>query len=277
MSDDKSERESLDEINYYDYMAMVGMPYFHWGGLKASDRLAELLSIGEDTRVLVVGCGTGYSACWIASNTGCQLTGIDISEKMVERAQERGVEWGLEDRVEFKQDDAYHLKFGDGEFDVVMTEFVTVFLEKPRVFFECARVLRPGGKMGVNELFTTDEMPDTTREKITKVEEGFSEAVGLPLNIPTVSEWKSYFTQAGFEGIQQEEVEYKYSVREMKSAVGGWVKLFRMTGRALWDMTSNSGFRKRGMAVGRLKDTLIRYRDTKDFTGAVLSIGTKPS
>ena len=99
----------------------------------------------------------------------------------------------------------------------------------------------------------------------------------IRLNIPTVSEWKSYFTQAGFEGIQQEEVEYKYSVREMKSAVGGWVKLFRMTGRALWDMTSNSGFRKRGMAVGRLKDTLIRYRDTKDFTGAVLSIGTKPS
>jgi ubiquinone/menaquinone biosynthesis C-methylase UbiE len=276
MLDDESKRPSLDEINYYDYMAMVGMPYFHWGGLKASNRLAELLDIGNDTRVLVVGCGTGYSACWIASNTGCELTGIDISEKMVERAQERSIEWGLEDRVDFQQDDAYHLKFDDGEFDAVMTEFVSVFLDKPSAFFECARVIRPRGKLGVNELYTTDEMPDTTREKITEVENGFSEAVGLPLRIPTLSDWKSYFTQAGLEDILQEEVQYKYSVKEMKAAVGGWAKLFRMTGRALWDMTRNSSFRDRGMAVGRLKDTLLRYRDTKDFTGAVLCVGTKP-
>lgn len=272
-----SGRRNLDEMGYYDYAATMGIPYFHWGGLGASDRITELLEIDNNTRVLVVGCGTGYSACRIAKNTGCHLIGVDISPSMVEKARKRVVEWGVEDRVEFQQGDAYKLDFGDAEFDVLMTEFVSVFLEKPRAFHEFARVLRPGGKLGVNELFLADEIPPEVKPKIEKVLEGFEQAVGLPLKIPTMSQWKTYFAEAGLENTGQEIVDYKYRIREIEDVVGGTWKLLRMIGRVAWDMARNGNFRRRMMPIGRLKDVLMRNRETRGYAGAVLCIGTKPA
>jgi SAM-dependent methyltransferase len=83
------DRRKLDEMGYYDYAAAMGIPYFHWGGLGASDRIAELPAIDSSTRVLVVRCGTGYSACRIAKNTSCNLLGVDISSDMVKGAQKK--------------------------------------------------------------------------------------------------------------------------------------------------------------------------------------------
>jgi len=270
-----SEHRKLDEMGYYDYAAAIGIPYFHWGGLNASDRIAELLAIDSNMRVLVVGCGTGYSACRIAKNTGCHLVGVDISSDMIDGAQKRAAEWGLEDHVEFQQGNAYQLDFRDGEFDVLMTEFVSVFLEKPRVLHEFARVLRPAGRLGVNELFLADEIPAAVRPKIEKVLEGFEQAVGLPFKIPTMSEWRTYFAEAGLEDISQEVVDYRYSSRETRNAVGGTAKLLRMIGRVGWDMLRNGNFRRRMIPIGRLKDVLMRKRETRGYAGAVLCVGTK--
>ncbi len=272
-----SQRPKLEKMGYYDYAASLGLPYFHWGGLRASDRIAELLAIGRDVRVLVVGCGTGYSACRIAKNTGCHLVGVDISSDMIERARQRVIEWGLEDRVDFRQGDAYQLDFRDAEFDVVMTEFVSVFLEKPRVFHEFARVLRPGGRLGVNELFVADEMPAVVRIKIDRAQEGFEQAVGLPLIMPTRAQWTSYFVDAGLGNISQEAVDHKYSISETKMAVGGTAKLLRILGRVTWDMARNGRFRRRVMPVGRLKGVLMRNSETRSYAGAVLCVGTKPA
>ena len=270
-----SEHPKLEEMGYYDYAASLGLPYFHWGGMKASDRIAELLAIDSNTRVLVVGCGTGYSACRIAKSTGCHLVGVDISSRMIEGARKRVAEWGLEDHVEFQQGNAYQLDFRDAEFDVLMTEFVSVFLEKPRVFHEFARVLRPGGRLGVNELFLADEVPAAVKSKIDRALEGFEQAVGLPLIIPTISEWRTYFAEAGLESISQEVVDYRYSTRETRNAVGGTAKLLRILGRVIWDMATNGRFRRRVMPVGRLKDVLVRNRETRSYAGAVLCVGTK--
>ncbi|MFW9920568.1 MAG: class I SAM-dependent methyltransferase [Candidatus Thorarchaeota archaeon] len=271
-----SDRQNLNEIGYYEYAAMMGIPYFHWGGQRASDRITELLGIDGKTRVLVVGCGTGYSACRIAKNTGCDLVGVDISGDMVKGAQKRAIESGLDDHVHFQQGDAYKLEFSDAEFDVLMTEFVSVFLEKPCVFHEFARVLIPGGKLGVNELFIADEMPSEIGAKIESVLEGFEQAVGLPMKIPTMSEWKTYFADAGLDSIRQEVVDYRYKIRETATALGGTWKLLRIIGRVTWDMARNSDFRKRMMPIGRLKDVLVRDRETRDYAGAVICVGTKP-
>ena len=108
----------------------MGVPYLHWGGLKSTDELLVLCEISGDKEVLFVGCGTGYSACYIAQKIGCGVVGINISEAMVSRARERVREMGLEGQVDFRVGDAYGLEFEDGAFDIVVTEFVTVFLDK---------------------------------------------------------------------------------------------------------------------------------------------------
>ena len=264
----------LDEIGYYDYAARLGMPYFHWGGIRATDRLVELLGITSDSDVLMVGCGTGYTACHIAKETGCSLTGVDISPIMIKRAKERLEEWELEDQVMFVEGDAYELQFDNESFDSVMTEFVTVFLRKAKVFGEYYRVLKKGGKVGINELYIEDNTPPSSIEKIKKAQEGFEKAIGLPLVIPTLNQWKEYFSSAGFEKIEQEKVDYKYSYREMIS-ITGFGRLMRMSGRTLLDMAKNKQFRKRMWPVGKLKDILVRDKETRKYSGAVLCIGHK--
>ena len=51
-----------------------------------------------------VGCGVGITACYIAKRIGPQVMSVDISERMVDRANERAKRLGIEDRVEFRVD-----------------------------------------------------------------------------------------------------------------------------------------------------------------------------
>lgn len=87
-------------------------------------------------RVLDVGTGTGSAAEALAARwPSARITGVDLSEAMIERARAKS----LPDRVDFRVADAAALPFADGEFDLVTHNNVPVFLG------EVARVLAPGG------------------------------------------------------------------------------------------------------------------------------------
>jgi ubiquinone/menaquinone biosynthesis C-methylase UbiE len=261
--------------DYYDFMAQMGVPYFHFGGLRATDRLMELCNVEEGDAILVVGCGTGYSACYIAEKYRCRVVGIDISDAMIDRAHERTEEMGLTDRVQFELGDAHDLRFDDGSFDAVITEFVAVFLDKPRAFSEFIRVLRPGGHVGLNELYKAEEIPREAAEVISEVEAGFREAVGLPFYLPTTKEWEGWFEGAGLDDVQLEVVDYDYSLGEYVDAVGGLVKTLGLMGRSVYQILFNREMKGTLMKVGRIKDVLVRNRETKPYTGDILCVGKK--
>jgi len=266
----------LDEgTGYYDFMAQMGVPYFHFGGLRATDRLMELCEAGEGNKILAVGCGTGYSACYVARKYNCRLVGIDISEAMIERARERAEEMSLTDKVQFEVGDAHDLTFDDGSFDIVITEFVTVFLDKPKAFSEYVRVLRPGGHVGVNELYKAEEIPAEAAEVISEVEAGFREAVGLPFYLPTTAEWEGWFEGAGLTDVRLEVVDYDYSLGEYVEAVGGLVKTLGLMGQSIYQLLFNREMKGTLMKVGKIKDVLVRNRKTKPYTGDILCVGEK--
>ena len=79
--------EEIEDLGYYDFMGYMGGPFFNVGGAASIDCLAELLHINQDTRILVVGCGTGGNSCYLANRTGCTVTGI--AEHMIAQAKER--------------------------------------------------------------------------------------------------------------------------------------------------------------------------------------------
>ena len=56
----------VEKLGYYDFMAHLGVPYFHVGGMRSTDELLSMCQIDSSKRVLIVGCGTGYTACYIA-------------------------------------------------------------------------------------------------------------------------------------------------------------------------------------------------------------------
>ena len=139
------------ETPYFELQVYVGTTK-HMGGLKATRELIELCHIDKDTYVLDVGCGTGATPCYLAKMHGCRVVGVDISEGMIDRSNERARREGVENSVKFRVADAQNLPFEDALFDVVISESITTFLEdKERAVSEYVRVKKSGGYVGLNE------------------------------------------------------------------------------------------------------------------------------
>lgn len=97
-------------------------------------------------RILEVGVGTGLSLP--AYSPGNRITGVDISEPMLRKAQERVRALGLTNIDALSVMDATRLAFPDASFDVVMAQFVITAVPDPDgTLDEFARVVRPGGEI----------------------------------------------------------------------------------------------------------------------------------
>jgi phosphatidylethanolamine/phosphatidyl-N-methylethanolamine N-methyltransferase len=97
-------------------------------------------------RILEVGVGTGLSLPDYSAE--CRLCGIDISEPMLRKAQERVAELKLTNVEGLWVMDAEHLSFPDGSFDVIVAQYVITTVPNPEATLdEFARVLRPGGEI----------------------------------------------------------------------------------------------------------------------------------
>lgn len=270
-----TERGLPDEPGWYDFAGEMGVPYFHWGGMKSTERLLRLCRVGRESRVLVVGCGTGYSACHIAEKFGCRVVGFDLSPKMAEKAHERARERDLAGRARFLVADAHALPFGDASFDIVMSEFVTILLRKEEAFGEYTRCLRQGGFVGVNELYISEATPPRARERIEEAGRGFEEAVGLALYLSTPSEWEGWFTAAGLRDFRSEEIRHGFGLREYVRAAGGSIATLKLVGRVLYGVSRNKRRRDWARKMSRLKRTLMNDPRTRRYVRAALYTGKK--
>jgi phosphatidylethanolamine/phosphatidyl-N-methylethanolamine N-methyltransferase len=97
-------------------------------------------------RILEVGVGTGISLPGYSSRN--RITGIDLSEAMLRKAQRRVADLSLTNVEKLEVMDAEHLSFPDASFDVVVAHHVISTVPNPEAALdECARILRPGGEM----------------------------------------------------------------------------------------------------------------------------------
>ena len=81
--------KQAEALSYYNFMSYLGVPYYHVGGLTSTKKLAELCRIDPTKKVLMVGCGGGFSACYLAREIGCEVVGIDIAKLSIEEAKFR--------------------------------------------------------------------------------------------------------------------------------------------------------------------------------------------
>jgi arsenite methyltransferase len=133
---------------------------FHPGGLRLTRRLGELLDLQPGRRVLDVASGKGESAFFLARQFGCEVTGIDFGADNVAESRARAQAEGLAHNVRFESGDAEKLAASDGSFDTVICEcaFCT-FPDKCAAAAEFARVLRPGGRVGLSDLTRSGPLP----------------------------------------------------------------------------------------------------------------------
>jgi SAM-dependent methyltransferase len=105
--------------------------------------LVNFAKVGAGQNVLDVGCGTGVVAI-TAARKGARVRGLDLTPQLLERARENASIAKLE--IDFREGDVEALPFGDGEFDVVLSQFGHMFAPRPDVAIrEMLRVLKPGG------------------------------------------------------------------------------------------------------------------------------------
>jgi SAM-dependent methyltransferase len=170
---------------------MLKVESLHPGGLELTAELAQLCSIQKGAKVLDVASGTGESACFIAERFAARVSGIDRSDEMIQRAEAKAQSKNL--KVEFRKADAANLPFDDSEFDVAICECTLCLFEKERVLGEMARVVRPGGRIGIHDLCWKEGAPDELKHTLAEIEDERPE---------TLEGWQRLFRSAGLTQIE---------------------------------------------------------------------------
>lgn len=136
---------SAEDLSPYDQ--------FHSRGREATVELAQLVSPQKGQLLLDLGCGIGGPARWLASERGCQVVGLDLTEVYCRTARDLSVRVKLDRLTRFLCGDALHLPFADAAFEVVWTQHAAMNIaDKARLYREIARVLKPGGRFGLYDV-----------------------------------------------------------------------------------------------------------------------------
>lgn len=120
---------------------------FHIRGDAATRELIRLSGFTPDMHILDVGCGIGGSTRRLAHETGCRVTGVDLSEAYIDTAQRLTALLNLQERVSFHAASALDLPFDDDSFDGVWSLQMNMNVaDKAAWLKETFRVLKPGGR-----------------------------------------------------------------------------------------------------------------------------------
>ena len=147
-------------------------------------RLLEALALAPDERVLEIGPGTGYYTFDMAAALPAgQVDVFDIQQEMLDHVIREAGRRGVTN-VRPTLGDAQNLPFDDDTFDAAV--LVTVLGEIPdqeQALREIARVLRPGGRLVVGELFGDPHMVTSgkLRDRAGGAGLGFERRLGNPL------------------------------------------------------------------------------------------------
>jgi sarcosine/dimethylglycine N-methyltransferase len=141
----------------------------HFGGLEAVVTLAEKAGIGPDTHVLDVCSGVGGPARFLAMRYGCRVSGLDLTESRYRAAVRLTRMVGLDHLVDFHHGDAQAMPFADAGFDVVIGQEAFAHVpDKARLISECARVVRPGGRIAFTDIVRRESLPEAARERLKR-------------------------------------------------------------------------------------------------------------
>ena len=137
-------------------------------GLGCGNPLA-LAEIQPGMTVLDLGSGAGFDAflAWRKVGATGRVVGVDMTDDMLSRARENAAKLGA-GNVEFRKGFIENLPVDDASVDLVISNCViNLSTDKPAVFREITRVLKPGGLFAVSDLVLMGELPEDVAKSIS--------------------------------------------------------------------------------------------------------------
>lgn len=156
-----------------------------------------LASLAEGETVLDLGAGPGFD-CFLAARrvgeTG-NVIGVDMTPEMLARARETARN-GYIRNVEFRLGEIEHLPVADNSVDAIISNCViNLSLDKPQVFREAFRVLKPGGRLMISDTVILKPLPEFLQQSMAAYVGCVSGAMRRQEYIDTVK-------AAGFEDVK---------------------------------------------------------------------------
>jgi len=160
----------------------------------------SIASLRQGETVLDLGAGGGFD-CFVAGpkvGTNGRVIGVDMTPDMVSNARRNLAAYtartGLAN-VEFRLGEIEHLPVADASVDVVISNCViNLSPDKPQVWREIARVLKPGGRVAVSDLALLRPLPDAIRADVEAL-------VGCIAGAVLIDETRAHASSAGLHDI----------------------------------------------------------------------------
>ena len=180
----------------YSARALVSVPAGADLGLGCGNPRA-LASLQPGETVLDLGSGAGFDAFLAAPAVGPhgRVIGVDMTPAMVSKARDNA-ETGGYTNVDFRLGEIENLPVADATVDVIISNCViNLSPDKPAVFAEAFRVLRPGGRLAISDVVASADLPDEIRHDLALYS-------GCVAGATPVSHLEEMIAAAGFDDIR---------------------------------------------------------------------------
>ena len=187
--------EDVRALPYVDLIAILRETNRCLGGHRTIREAARMLGYDERTRVLEVGCSTGYTTLELVKITRSRVHGIDVNPNVVAEAERRRrlLPREFAERVSFAVGDAMQIDAPDSSFDSVVCGGANSFIrDAKRALAEYHRVLRPFGTVSITNLYYREPPPDELRRRLEHV-------LGFDVGVATLRDWLDLFVTDGWQ------------------------------------------------------------------------------
>jgi SAM-dependent methyltransferase len=139
---------------------LAALDQFHVRGKEATLELAQLAGLTEGLQILDVGGGLGGPARTLAAEFACDVTVLELTETYCRVGEMLTARTELSERVRFRTGNALEMPFPSESFDVVWTQHSSMNIaDKPHLYAEIHRVLRPQGRLALHEIMAGAVQP----------------------------------------------------------------------------------------------------------------------
>ena len=221
---------SLDQIStLYEAPEVTDLPDDVTGlSLGCGDPIT-LASLQPGQTVLDLGSGGGID-CFLAGKkvgkTG-RVIGVDMTVQMIEKARANKAKVGA-DNVEFRLGEIEHIPASDQSVDVVISNCViNLSPDKPQVFREAFRVLKPGGKFAVSDIVTEGQLPRELKQSLEAW-------VGCVAGAMDVGEFVGELEAAGFVDIDAVPVYFDEEMIDEAAKQSGLLEVIQTGDRSVY-------------------------------------------